>query len=209
MNVHCSHPMAVARIVSLPSPSGGLLDTLIAHRAQLQRVASRILNSPHLAEEVVEDAALKLCEAEGLMEAESPLAFLHRLVRNLAIDRARRLKRERLIAAPIEEAERIAMPCACPLETLEQREALAAVMKALDALPLRTRQVFLLHRIDGVPQKDLAEALGVSRTLVNFMIRDATRACRESVACACDAAQARCPLRARPGHRRGAGRMAA
>lgn len=207
MNVHCSHSMPVARVPCPPLPSGALFDTLIAHRAQLQRVAARILNSPHLAEEVVEDAALKLCEGGGLTEAENPLAFLHRLVRNLAIDRVRRLKRERRIAAPIEEAERIAMPCACPLEKLEQREALAAVMKALEALPLRTRQVFLLHRIEGVPQKDLAEALGVSRTLVNFMIRDATRACRESVACACDTAQARCPLRA---HRpRAAGRVAA
>ncbi|MFG1478731.1 sigma-70 family RNA polymerase sigma factor [Xanthobacter sp. V4C-4] len=176
------------------SSTAPLLAALLAHRAHLTRVAFRILQAQHLAEEVVEDAAVKLCEAEGVLEADHPAPFLHRLVRNLAIDRARRLKRERSRAGSAEEAERVPMPGACPLERMEQREMLGVVMRALAGLPPRTRFAFLRHRLDGMPQKDIAAYLGVSRTLVNFMVRDATKACRDSIDGYCGRTRAPCPL---------------
>jgi RNA polymerase sigma-70 factor (ECF subfamily) len=36
-----------------------------------------------------------------------------------------------------------------------------------------------MYRLHGVPQKDIAKELGVSPTLVNFMIRDALLHCRK------------------------------
>ncbi|WP_368856156.1 sigma factor-like helix-turn-helix DNA-binding protein, partial [Klebsiella pneumoniae] len=47
--------------------------------------------------------------------------------------------------------------------------------------PKRTHDAFIRLRIEGVPQKDIAEELGVSRTLVNFMIKDAHRYCEQSL----------------------------
>lgn len=180
--------------LSRAAASAPLFEALLAHRAQLVRVALRIVRLPYLAEDVVEDVAVKLCEAEGVIEADNPVPFLFRLVRNLAIDRARRLKRERSVAGSEEEAAHVPMPGTCPLERLEQREMLQAVVRALRALPPRTRFAFLRHRLDGMPQKDIAEYLGVSRTLVNFMVRDATRACRDSLDGYCGRTKAPCPL---------------
>lgn len=199
------HVAGSAGVASAPSPIAPLFAALLAHRTRLMRVALRILHSPHLAEEVVEDAAVKLCEAEGVLEVGNPVPFLFRLVRNLSIDRARRLKRERSLAGSAEEAELVPMPGACPLERLEQREMLGAVIEALAALPPRTRFAFLRHRLDGMPQKDIAEVLGVSRTLVNFMVRDATKACRESVEGSCVRRRTPCPLAARGARSRRAG----
>lgn len=188
-----------AASIPFPGPMRApLADLLMTHRAQLMRVAQRILAAPHLAEEVVEDAALKLCEGEGALNVDHPLPFLFRLVRNLAIDRARRLKRERSLSGSGEEAARVAMPCASPLERLEHREMLHVVIRALQTLPPRTRFAFLRHRVDGMPQKDIAAYLGVSRTLVNFMVRDATKVCRESLDGYCKRSGAPCPLAPRP-----------
>ncbi|HCL3696784.1 TPA: pyoverdine signaling pathway sigma factor PvdS, partial [Pseudomonas aeruginosa] len=39
-----------------------------------------------------------------------------------------------------------------------------------------------MYRLHGVPQKDIAKELGVSPTLVNFMIRDALVHCRKVTA---------------------------
>ncbi|MFJ4067706.1 sigma-70 family RNA polymerase sigma factor [Pseudomonas sp. NPDC089996] len=36
----------------------------------------------------------------------------------------------------------------------------------IDSLPARQRQVFLLHRIHGMPQKDIAEELEISINMV-------------------------------------------
>jgi RNA polymerase sigma-70 factor (ECF subfamily) len=53
------------------------------------------------------------------------------------------------------------------------------IADALTELPSRTRYAFEMYRLHGVPQKDIAKELGVSPTLVNFMIRDALVHCRK------------------------------
>ena len=53
------------------------------------------------------------------------------------------------------------------------------IADALTELPQRTRYAFEMYRLHGVPQKDIAKELGVSPTLVNFMIRDALVHCRK------------------------------
>jgi RNA polymerase sigma-70 factor (ECF subfamily) len=52
---------------------------------------------------------------------------------------------------------------------------------ALAKLPARTRYVFEQHRIHGVSQKQIAKELGVSNTLVNFMVRDALLHCCKEI----------------------------
>ena len=53
------------------------------------------------------------------------------------------------------------------------------IADALTELPTRTRYAFEMYRLHGVQQKDIAKELGVSPTLVNFMIRDALIHCRK------------------------------
>ena len=55
---------------------------------------------------------------------------------------------------------------------------LERIAVALTELPNRTRYAFEMYRLHGVQQKDIAKQLGVSPTLVNFMIRDALVHCR-------------------------------
>lgn len=155
-----------------------LLRTIICHRTTLVSVANRILHCRHLAEDVVQDAALKACQMADGPPLDCPLRFSCSVVRNLAIDRARRCALERRHAAPLLQAEELAAPLETPERTLEGREALRLVLQALDDLPERTRLAFELHRFHDVPQKDIAIALGVSPTLVNFMIRRTQEHCR-------------------------------
>jgi len=56
---------------------------------------------------------------------------------------------------------------------------LQRVADALDELPERTRYAFEMHRLHRVTQKEIARELGVSPTLVDFMVRDAMVYCIE------------------------------
>jgi RNA polymerase sigma-70 factor (ECF subfamily) len=103
-------------------------------------------------------------------------------VRNLAIDRHRRLSMESFFFVEEEEGMQISSSASTPEANVISRETLTLVAKALSALPARTRRAFELHRLDGHTQREVAEELGVSTTLVNFMIRDAMDCCREVVA---------------------------
>jgi RNA polymerase sigma-70 factor (ECF subfamily) len=56
-------------------------------------------------------------------------------------------------------------------------ETLMAVDAALDALPARARQVFILSRFEGRTYSDIAQSLGVSVALVRKHMLRAAQAC--------------------------------
>ncbi|GEP10704.1 sigma-70 family RNA polymerase sigma factor [Methylobacterium gnaphalii] len=162
-------------------PRQSLLDLLLADRGRFVEVAHGILRCRAKAEDVVQDAALRIWQNGAGPELRSPAAYLRRMVRNLAIDSVRQAGLECRLLAPITDADGAACPHACPHERMEACQTLKAVLAALDNAPARTRRAILAHRLDGVPQKTIAAENGVSPTLVNFMIRDATALCRKAL----------------------------
>lgn len=164
--------------ISEVSTAGVLLEAFITHRPKLVQIARRVLRCPYLAEDVVQDATLKATTLTGSRCVDCPLNFACQVVRNLAIDRERRRALERSHAAPESLAETIEAPGADATAHLNLVETMRIVAAALGQLPERTRLVFERHRLHYVPQKTIATELGVSPTLVNFMVRDADEHCR-------------------------------
>ena len=167
-------PMAAPRATSEHT----LIATFLANRPALVQMATRIIGCQCLAEDVVQEIMLKICEG-GLAadDVRSPAPYLFRMARNLAIDCIRRRARE-VLASPEETIPEPAAACPCPETVMARCQALRIVLAALQELPERTRHVFEMHRIEGVSQRDIAARLQVSPTLVNFMVRDAHNHCR-------------------------------
>ncbi|MCE8024904.1 MULTISPECIES: RNA polymerase factor sigma-70 [Halomonadaceae] len=153
-------------------------DIFVNHRARLCCVAMRILGSADQADDIVQDAYLKISEAQAVFSIRQPIAYASRVVRNLAIDRQRRCLFESALFKEEEQGELVAVPSGSPEAIEIDRQALERVVRALDELPDRTRRAFELYRMGGHTQREVAEQLGVSTTLVNFMIRDALSHCR-------------------------------
>lgn len=164
--------------ISEGSAAGVLLEAFIIHRPKLVQIARRVLRCPYLAEDVVQDATLKATMLTGHPCVDCPLNFACQVVRNLAIDRERRRTLERSHAAPEALAETIEAPGADAAAHLNLVETMRVIAAAIGQLPERTRLVFERHRLHYVPQKTIAAELGVSPTLINFMVRDADAHCR-------------------------------
>lgn len=151
-----------------------LHEVFIQHRPQLRQMALAMVRTADFADDIMQDAYLRLAEAGGV---QKPLCYCYQVVRNLALDHFRRSSTEasyRTYGLDVETMER-----ACsvtPDKVLNQRRVFAAVDKALKALPVRTRCAFELYRLHDMTQRDIAERLGCSATLVNFMVRDAAAA---------------------------------
>ncbi|MDC8759695.1 RNA polymerase factor sigma-70 [Janthinobacterium fluminis] len=158
--------------------SGNLKDEFIAHRGKLRDAAARILGCRQRAEDVVQDAYIKVIEISPAFEVRQPVAYVYRMVRNLALDRHRRASLESVVFACEEEGMNVASGAGTPETILCQRQSLNLVACALAELPARTRHVFELYRQGEHTQRDIALQLDISTTLVNFMIRDATDHCR-------------------------------
>jgi RNA polymerase sigma-70 factor (ECF subfamily) len=153
----------------------------VAHQAQLRRAALKILGDLARAEDVVQDAYLKVTESEGVLNIKQPLAYLYQIVRNLAIDRHRRTAFEGGLFESEEEGLQVPGLTGTPEATAISRQNLTLVARALSELPERTRRVFELHRIDGHTHCAIAAQLNISTSLVNILIHDAMDHCRAAL----------------------------
>ncbi|PSH68201.1 RNA polymerase subunit sigma [Phyllobacterium brassicacearum] len=157
-----------------------LVNALIQYKPKLIKIAENVLHSHAQSEDIFHDAIIKACTMRSDC-IQCPVGYACRMVYNLALDEARKQSHERHHRMPIDGVESIPAPSVSALDCMVTTETLREVLNSLKSLPKRTHDAFVRHRIDGVPQKDIAEELGVSRTLVNFMIKDAHRACQRTL----------------------------
>jgi RNA polymerase sigma factor (sigma-70 family) len=154
----------------------GLGGTFVAHRARLQGVAHKITGRRELAEDVVQDAFLKLSDVTDSLRVQHPIAYCFQIVRNLAIDCRRRMALEAVMFADGESGDHVPAQQGGPEQYAISRQNLVIVDEVLSTLPSRTRQAFEMYRVNGMTQRAIGEHLGVSAALVNTMIRDAVQA---------------------------------
>lgn len=148
------------------------LDTLYREQApRLRRWVDARLHSREDANDVVHDAFARLLGSDARDGLRQPEVFLNRIVRNLLIDRSRRLY-NRTRHVPIdhvnEPATRATQEDGIRLDQMRRR-----YRAAVDALPPRTRQVFQLHRIAGLGYNEIATQLDLSIRTVQWHVGEA------------------------------------
>ncbi|MEN3746081.1 sigma-70 family RNA polymerase sigma factor [Sphingomonas sp. HF-S3] len=147
-------------------------DTLYREQApRLRRWLDARLRSREEANDLVQDAFSRLLGSDAREGLRQPEAFLNRIVRNLLIDRSRRVS-NRTAHVPIDEMNEPAARATQEdaIELTQMRERYRA---AVDALPPRTRQVFLLHRADELGYKEIATQLGIGIRTVEWHVGEA------------------------------------
>ena len=136
---------------------------------RLQRRLRATLRSAEDARDVVQDAFARLLGTRTL--PREPVAFLNRIVRNLVIDRSRRQSARGSELPLDDENEPRVEPTQSDAIELEQTRA--QYRASVEALPRRTREVFLLHRVEGLAYKDIAALLGISIRTVEWHVAEA------------------------------------
>lgn len=159
------------------------LDTLfVANRKALRRAAHKILNDWDRADDVIQDAYLKICvQPNNQAEVKQPLAYLFQIVKNMAIDQYRRAAFEAELFGLDEEGLLVPDKLGTPEAHAIHCQHLERIAEVLERLPERTRRVFELYRIDGFTHRMIAEEMNISISLVNILIHEATRECKSSL----------------------------
>jgi RNA polymerase sigma-70 factor (ECF subfamily) len=99
-----------------------------------------------------------------------PAAYLQRIARNLLVDHARRTSTKLArFHLPIDEVPDIAVPPEQAL-TIEAGDLMRSYRQAIAELPEKTRQAFLLHRLDGLGYKAIGERLEISVPTVQYHV---------------------------------------
>lgn len=135
-------------------------------RGFLMKYLRRFYNNSQDIEDALQESFLKTFEMEKKQTIDSPAAYLFMTVNNFA---RRDLKKKSLMPAqPIEEIElsKLFIGMNSVEEGLEARQTLAIFCQAADSLPDQCRKAFLLRKIQGYSQKEIAKAMGVSESTV-------------------------------------------
>ncbi len=123
------------------------------------------------AEDLTQETFARLVGSRTFEHADEAPAFVFRVASNLLRDRARFARRSG--NSPVsgggsseEEAAPKLIEVLDPERVLLARERLNEVMACLDELGERTRNMFILFRLEGMRQKDIAACYGVSLSTV-------------------------------------------
>jgi RNA polymerase sigma-70 factor (ECF subfamily) len=156
----------------------------IVFRAHFQGMAAfveRYVRSPDMAEELVQDIFLKIwTKRSQLTEIESLKTYLYRAARNQALNHLRRLKLERRWQEEQAAAGEPATVFAAD-EDASGHELAEAVQSAIERLPPRCREIFLLSRDGGLTYAEIARTLEISVKTVETQMGRALKALRGAV----------------------------
>lgn len=143
------------------------MPTLPLYFRRLQRMLLRRGRSPDDAEDLIQDAFLKMqeyCERGG--QVRQPEGFLVRTVLRLASNARRDEHRHLYCDEQVENLKLLVDTTPTPDEVLAGDQCLERMRDALDAVSRRTRDVLFMHRLDGLSYAQIAESLGVSVSAV-------------------------------------------
>ena len=128
-------------------------------------------------DDIVQEACLRAIKARDRGVLNSPKAFLFKVSRNLAIDFLRKKSKfPTLPIAHLEESNVIKLSDSIP-EMVSRNQELEILKKAIKSLPERCREIFTMRKIYGIPQKEIAATLGLSRNTVSAQLTIGLRKC--------------------------------
>lgn len=150
------------------------------HYANLCRRVNTMLNDEEAAEDVVQQLFMKIWESRDTMVLpDSVAAYLFTAARNRALNyiksRARKSDNEIPLNNHHDELDHRTE------ESMDAKELQKALYAAIDSLPEKRREVFVLSRFEGKSYKEIAEMLNISVKTVEAQMGKALSTLREFI----------------------------
>ncbi len=163
-----SGPVGVAQSADPEARARALAEVARRQHAPLVRFLTLRTGSVEEARDIVQDAYVKVLAAETRDSIKSLVNYLWRCVLNRLTDRRRELAvRERFAQAEQAGAQQIA-PSA---ETVaDARQRLEVIERALEELPPRCVNAFILRVLHGLPFDDAGRQMGISGRMVKIYV---------------------------------------
>ncbi len=171
---------ALIRKAFAENPNEGIKRLFHCYHALLCSHAVRFVSSKAIAEDIVSDLFYEFHSRELYLSiTTSYRAYLFASVRNRAFDY---VKREMRRNNSLESASHVSIQPAQEPDSITQYEDLYHdVEAAIDAMPVKRRQIYIMHRFDGRKSRDIASELGVSVRTVEAHLYQALRQIKEQL----------------------------
>jgi len=158
------------------------MEVIVAeYETVLLRYATRILNNPFTAQDVVQNVFIKLFKGwrKGTQPSPRLKGWLYRVTHNEAVDHIRRESRLRILHD--KQAEETGDSCPDGRNCPDKGEKKELVLLHLKKLSPREQQVVLLRLEEGLSYREISEVTGRSEGNVGNILHHAVRKLSESL----------------------------
>lgn len=157
-----------------------LIAAYLAQRQNLIRFFTLRTGSAIEAEDIVQDIYLKIADlnVDGI---ENAAGFLFRLGTNVMLDRVRSRRRSAARDGAYIQTSHApgsvepATDAPSPEAAWQARATLNHVLAAVEHMPPRRRQVFVMHKLNGASYAEIAEQLEITRSAVEKLMASALK----------------------------------
>jgi RNA polymerase sigma factor (sigma-70 family) len=149
---------------------------------ELLRFLSRLVKDGDTASDIAQESYVRvLTLRDSGATISDPRGLLYRTARNLVIDTHRRATvRAQSVVDELDEIDEPAAHVSSqPEQVWESSRRTEALVAAIDALPPRCREAFVLHKFDGLSHSEVAARMGISRNMVEKHIIRGVLACKQ------------------------------
>jgi RNA polymerase sigma-70 factor (ECF subfamily) len=150
----------------------------IALRTTLARAVSHIV-PPREVEDIVQETYVRVCQVGERDDIHHPRSFMLRTARNLALDHRKRS--ESRLADSMEDLQEDLQELSTGVDDTYDRVAanqeFGYFCEAVRQLPQQCRKAFVLRKVYGYSQKEIADSLGISENTVEKHIATGIKRC--------------------------------
>ncbi|MFK3648170.1 RNA polymerase sigma factor [Lysobacter enzymogenes] len=148
---------------------------ILCHEAALVQYLRRAWPHPDEVHDLRQEVYVRVYEAAGKARPHQPKSFLFATARHLMTDR---LRRGRVVSIePVGDFEslNVLIDECSPERRLGARQNLRRLAQAFDRLPERCREAVWLRRVEELPQKQVAQRMGITEKTVEKQIAKGMR----------------------------------
>lgn len=146
----------------------GLDKAYFSIQAALRRSLGKVLSSSQDIDDVVQETYLRAVASNTSKSIKDPAGYLFRTSRNIALNQKARLYHQLEVSLPVEEVDELTVLIDDrPVERdVDRKQRFAELCLAVSELPIQCRRVFVLRKVYGYSQAEIAKELGISVSTV-------------------------------------------
>jgi RNA polymerase sigma factor (sigma-70 family) len=143
---------------------------ILVHEAALVRYLTRCWPRRDEVLDLRQEIYVRIYEAAATSRPASPKSFLFATARHLMADRVRRNRVVSIESASDFDFPNVLVDEFSPERRLGARQELKRFAQALNDLPPKCREIVWLRRVDEIPQREVAQRLGISERTVESQV---------------------------------------
>jgi RNA polymerase sigma-70 factor (ECF subfamily) len=158
-----------------------MLRAFLENERGIKRFLSKFMARAQDVDDLAQETFLRAFAAEAVHDVIAPRAFLYRVARNLALNEKARLANT-LTDSMEDSADPDVLGSSDQVggeEIVHSRRKMAMFAEAVSTLPPQCRRVFMLRKVHGLSQAQIAERIGISASTVEKHIATGLLKCRD------------------------------